>query len=171
MFIEITTIQRFILVLGNTIYSISTVFFSLLLSSGIGSYYSGKINPGTNEHVRILSAIGGLSIIFGFISLRVHLILGLSYPLRVIITFFVVGPIGFLMGMPFPLGIRLLSQSNKEFVNWAWAINGCASVIGSILPLVIALYFGFSLVYIIAGIAYLSSITLILRADKTKFLD
>jgi hypothetical protein len=99
------------------------------------------------------------------------MVLGLSYPLRVIITFFVVGPLGFLMGMPFPLGIRLLSQSNKEFVNWAWAINGCASVIGSILPLIIALYFGFSLVYIIAGIAYILTMTLIIHSDKTKLLD
>jgi predicted membrane-bound spermidine synthase len=165
MFIEITTIQRFILVLGNTIYSISTVFFILLLSSGIGSYYSGKINPGTRQHVIILSTIGGLSIIFGLISPLVHLILGLSYPLRVIMTFFIVGPIGFLMGMPFPLGIRLLSYSNKEFINWAWAINGCASVIGSIVPIIIALYFGFSRVYIIAGITYILTITLILRGE------
>jgi hypothetical protein len=73
---------------------------------------------------------------------------------------------GFLMGMPFPLGIRLLSHSNKEITNWAWAINGCASVIGSILPIIIALYFGFSRVYFMAGISYLLAIMLVLRVDK-----
>jgi hypothetical protein len=161
MFIEITTIQRFILILGNTVYSISSVFFILLLFSGFGSYYSSKINPGSNEHIMIITAIGVSSIVFGFISPLVHLILGLSYIFRLIVTIFMIGPIGFLMGMPFPLGIRLLAQTNKEIINWAWALNGCASVLGSILPIIIALYFGFSRVYVIAGITYLLSIVLV----------
>ena len=168
MFIEITTIQRFILVLGNSIYSISTVFFSLLLSSGIGSYYSVKIKPGTKNHVKILGAIGGISIMFGLISPQVHQVLGFSFPIRVIFTLIIVGPMGFLMGMPFPLGIRLLSQANNELINWAWAINGCASVIGSILPIIMALNFGFSRVYIIAGITYLLTILIVLNTDKIK---
>ena len=168
MFIEITTIQRFILVLGNSIYSISIVFFSLLLSSGIGSYYSGKIKAGTKNHVIILGAIGGISIIFGLFSPQIHQVLGLSFPLRVCFTLFIVGPIGFLMGIPFPLGIRLLSQSNNELINLAWAINGCASVIGSILPIILAFNFGFSRVYILAGTAYLLTTLIILNKNKAK---
>ena len=170
MFIEITTIQSFILILGNTIYSISTVLFGLLLFSGIGSYYSGKIKPGTKNHVIILGAIGGISILFGLISPKVHLVLGLSFPLRVFFTLFIVGPMGFLMGIPFPLGIRLLSRSNKELINWAWAINGCSSVIGTILPIIVALYFGFSRVYLLAGITYLLTILIIIKSEN-KFLS
>lgn len=167
MFIEITMIQKFILILGNTIYSISTVLFSLLLSSGLGSYHSNDITPGKDKHLKILGLIGGISILFGIFSRRIDLILGLSLPLRAIVSFFIIVPLGFLMGMPFPLGIRQLSKSKREIINWAWAINGCASVIGSILPTMIALFSGFSNVYLLAGFCYLLTILMIKREDFT----
>lgn len=163
MFIEITTIQRFILVLGNSVRSISTVFFSLLLSSGLGSYYSGKIDPGSGGHKLVLQALGVLSILFGLSAPLFRLTLALSFSARLLVSFILVMPLGFLMGMPFPLGIRLLSTSDKEYINWAWAINGCASVLGSILPMIIALYIGFSKVYVFAGVTYLATLVLLIR--------
>jgi hypothetical protein len=72
------------------------------------------------------------------------------------------------MGMPFPIGIRLLSDSRKEIISWAWAVNGCASVIGSILTTILALYFGFSTVYLFAGVGYLSTSLVILRNIDRK---
>lgn len=158
MFIEITTVQRFILVLGSSMRSISAVFFSLLLSSGLGSYYSKKIDPGSWEHKMVLQVLGVLSIIYGLIAPLIRLTLELNFSARLMISFIIVLPLGFLMGMPFPLGIRLLSTSNKDYINWAWAINGCASVLGSILPMMIALYFGFSKVYVFAGAMYLATL-------------
>jgi hypothetical protein len=164
MFIEITTVQRFILVLGSSIYSVSAVFFSLLLSSGLGSYYSSKINPGSREHKMILQALGTLSILYGLSAPLIRLTLEMTFSARLLITFITVMPLGFLMGMPFPLGIRLLSTSSKNYINWAWAANGAASVIGSVLPMMVALYFGFSRVYVLAGAMYLA--TLITMAWK-----
>jgi hypothetical protein len=158
MFIEITTVQRFILVLGSSIYSISAVFFSLLLSSGLGSHYSSKIEPGSNGHKIVLQALGVLSILYGLSAPLIGLTLELTFTARLLVSFIIVAPLGFLMGMPFPLGIRLLSLSNKRYINWAWAVNGCASVIGSILPMMMALYFGFSRVYVFAGAIYLATL-------------
>jgi len=32
-----------------------------------------------------------------------------------------------------PTGLRLVESEAKEFMPWAWGINGCASVLGSVL--------------------------------------
>jgi hypothetical protein len=168
MFIEITTIQRFILILGNPAYSISLVLFSLLLSSGLGSYYSNKITPGGKKHLLLLGSIAGLSILYAVLSPFVYYILGQSFVVRILVSILFIFPLGFLMGMPFPIGIRLLSDSRKEIISWAWAVNGCASVIGSILTTILALYFGFSTVYLFAGVGYLSTSLVILRNIDRK---
>jgi hypothetical protein len=116
MFIEITTIQRFILILGNSVYSISFVLFSLLLSSGIGSYFSDKVKPGSMNHVRIIQLLGILSIFYGVVSQLVWLILGLEFSTRILLSFIFIFPLGFLMGIPFPLGIRMHSASEDKFI-------------------------------------------------------
>ena len=155
MFIEISTVQRFILILGNSVHSISVVFFSLLLSSGLGSYYSGRIEPRSRSHRLVLQLLGILSILYGVLSPVIQLTLGLSFAARLLLSFVIIFPLGFLMGMPFPIGVRMHSESEGSFLGWAWAINGCASVLGSILPMTIALYSGFSQIYVVAGALYL----------------
>jgi hypothetical protein len=74
--------------------------------------------------------------------------------LRQVITVLLIAPAGFLMGMPFPLGIRLVGSQWPLFVPWVWCANGCASVLGSILPVIIALSFGFESVLFLAAMLY-----------------
>ena len=38
--IEVALIQKFVLFLGHPIYALTVVIFSLLVSSGLGSYFS-----------------------------------------------------------------------------------------------------------------------------------
>ncbi|OGD44283.1 hypothetical protein A3K69_00485 [Candidatus Bathyarchaeota archaeon RBG_16_57_9] len=161
MFIEITTIQRFILILGNSVYSISMVLFSLLLSSGLGSYYSGRIEPRSRNHMLIIQGLGGLSILYGLIFRLEWALLGLDFGARLLLSFIFIFPLGFLMGMPFPIGIRMHEASGGSFVGWAWAVNGCASVLGSIIPVTMALYLGFPNIYVAAGVLYLLNVLLI----------
>jgi len=63
-------------------------------------------------------------------------------------------PLGFLMGFPFPEGIRLTGRIAPGLVPWAWGVNGCASVLSSILAVMIAVSYGFSAVLLIGGAAY-----------------
>lgn len=164
MFIEISTVQRFILVLGNSVQSIATVFFSLLLSSGLGSYYSGRIEPRSGCHRTALILLGALSILYGVAQPVIQLALGLPFAARLLSAFLMVFPLGFLMGMPFPIGVRMHAGSGGSFLAWAWAVNGCASVLGSIVPMALALYSGFSSIYMLAGALYLLNLALI-RGD------
>ncbi len=163
MFIEIATMQRFILLLSNPTYSISAVIFSLLLASGVGSYLSGWISPVRKGHKLILFTVGVLTILYSLASPIFSFLLGLPLNTRLLATFVIIAPLGLLMGIPFPIGVRMLTDSKKAFIPWAWAVNGCASVLGSILPTILALSFGFSTVLLIAGIVYLGGLLLVLR--------
>ncbi|MFQ6124592.1 MAG: hypothetical protein ACE5R6_08320 [Candidatus Heimdallarchaeota archaeon] len=156
MFIEITLIQRFILFLGHPTYAVSTVLFSLLLSSGGGSYFSGRVKLVDRRGLRfLLLGISTLSLLYIFLSPVFLTFLGLSLATKLLVSFLLIVPLGFVLGMPFPLGIRLLSDSRHVLIPWAWAANGCASVLGSILPVIIALSLGFSTVFVLASLTYL----------------
>jgi len=76
-------------------------------------------------------------------------------PLKIILTFLVTFPLGFLMGFPFPTGIRLLEQQEKKLIPWAWATNAFSSVINSIFALIVAFWGGYNLVLILAAGGYL----------------
>ncbi len=74
--------------------------------------------------------------------------------MRFLLALVFLAPLGFLMGMPFPRGIALLGAGQPRLVPWAWGINGCASVVSSVLASMIALAWGFSAVLAMAGAAY-----------------
>ena len=59
------------------------------------------------------------------------------------------------MGMPFPLALARLKTDAPHLVPWAWAINGCASVLAAILATLLAMTFGTRVVVFIAAALYL----------------
>ena len=136
MFVEITFIQKFILLLGHPLYSISTILFSLLFASGLGSLFSKKL-LGSNLKKKTktgLALCSSLIVVYFFLlPLFYEHFIGLSLPLKTILTFLAVFPLGFFMGFPFPTGIRLLDSGAKNLIPWAWATNAFSSVVGSIL--------------------------------------
>jgi hypothetical protein len=69
------------------------------------------------------------------------------------------------MGMPFPLGLRLLSERNESQVPWAWGINGLFSVISVVLATIIAIELGFVWVMIFAAGAYFSSMIISFKGN------
>jgi hypothetical protein len=64
---------------------------------------------------------------------------------------------GFLMGLPLPMGIKLISQRNKALIPWAWAINASLSVLAPVLAIMIAISAGFNTVLWISALAYLTA--------------
>jgi hypothetical protein len=77
-------------------------------------------------------------------------------------------PIGVLMGVPFPSGMKLLAGEDDRLIAWAWAINGCASVIASVVAALLALSSGFSLVMFLGAGSYLLATIIILLADRRR---
>jgi ABC-type Mn2+/Zn2+ transport system permease subunit len=63
-------------------------------------------------------------------------------------------PLGILLGVPFSYGLRVLERSFPHLTPWAWAINGCSSVIGSVATVVVSMNFGFAAVLWTATVVY-----------------
>jgi hypothetical protein len=78
----------------------------------------------------------------------------LSDPLRIAGSIVLIAPLGFAMGMPFPLGLARLATSAGSLMPWAWGINACASVVAAILATVLAIHFGFAVVIVLAVVLY-----------------
>ena len=73
---------------------------------------------------------------------------------RVSLAVAVTGLHGFFLGMPFPTGVRIMGQHRQRLIPWGWAMNSYATVIGSVLSVLIAMSLGFSAVYLMAAGAY-----------------
>jgi hypothetical protein len=152
MLIEIVLMQRFILFLDHPLYAASAVIGSLLVSSACGSYVSTKLELKAawkiGRHLLWLVLVLALYALF----LPRMLAAGIGHPLiiRAVMAIALNSVLGFLMGFPFPVGIRRLGQSFASLVPWAYCANSSASVIGSAFAVLIALEFGFTWVMVIA---------------------
>lgn len=159
MLLEISFIQKFILYLTNPAYSTSIIIFSFLFFSGLGSFYSRRIEKNyVNALKTIIFTLCGLLIIYQFVLPYVfNTTLQYSLLVRILITLGLIFPLGFLMGLPFPLGIRLVNstEQGKELIPWLWATNSFCSIIASVSAVIIAIFFGFKVVAILAASIYL----------------
>ncbi len=156
MFIEVSLIQRMILPLENPPYAASAVILSLLVSSGMGGMMSARIVA--LKSGRILVFLAGLIVLYVLtIPWTVGLISHFSLPVKLMLVFVIIAPMGLLMGIPFPLGMSLLGRTDPNLIPWAWAVNGCLSVVSPVLAVMIALASGFSMVLLIGAALYLSA--------------
>ncbi len=176
--IETLLIQRFVLFLGHPVYALSVILSVLLISSGIGSLLSGRMNI-TLRRKLLLSL--GLIIIMSFVYAYLltplfNSFLYASLPFRILITILLLIPLGMFMGVPFPTGITALrgrlNKGDKEqaevLLPHAWLLNAYASVLGSVLCLILAMILGFRSVIIIAGFIYLIALLCSSSLDKAQ---
>ncbi|MCB0747534.1 MAG: hypothetical protein KDC90_08725 [Ignavibacteriae bacterium] len=149
MVLEIALLQKFILYLGSPTIALSILLGSLLVGMGIGSFFGGKIYP--DNIIKRLKLITGLTVITGVILFIVHpLILNplLIYGLvvRAFVSFVLLLPFGFFLGIPFPTSIQILKQKNlKQYIPWMYGVNGIFSVLGSVSAVILSMIFGFTL--------------------------
>jgi hypothetical protein len=158
MLVEISTIQRFILFLGQPVLSLSALLFSLLVGAGIGSIYSGRF---ASEKIPRVIAVVSLSIvavllIYAFsLSFILEQLLGLGLVVRLLVTAALLTPLGFIMGFIFPSGLRLLKEMKMEdYIPWMWGINGIGSVLGSAMTIVVAISLGFTEALLLGAACY-----------------
>jgi hypothetical protein len=160
MVVEIALLQRFTLFLGHPSYSLLVILFSLLLSTAGGAYVSSRFPLEKLSTVMLVS--GGLLAVlacvagFAYPPLLASLI-GLSITARILLTVVLVAPSGVLMGAMIPSIIRRLANVNAQLVPWGWGINGATSVVGTVLATVIAIYFGFTVTFLVGAATYLAA--------------
>jgi hypothetical protein len=159
LFVEIPLLQQFILFLGHPAYAMTSVLFALLLFSGLGSAYARRLEAGTAMSLS-RALVGVVVLALGYaLGLRVLFATALRLPLlgRVVVAVLAIAPLGFLMGLPFPGGIRRLEAKSSWRIPWAWGINGAVSVVASVLAALLALSFGFTFVLISGALCYVGA--------------
>ena len=130
----------------------------MLICSGAGSYLSSKIKGSKKNLIFICGSIFTVLISYKFLLTPVlQSTIGFEFFLKAVIAFLLIAVPSFLMGMPFPIGLKIISAENKSLAAWAWGINGSSSVASSVLVVVLALEFGFATVILIAALAYLTA--------------
>ena len=157
LFIEIAFIQKFILILHHPLYAITVVLSTFLLAAGAGSHFSAKLSRSAKKSVIMLPiaviSLLGISYSLSFESIAGFL-LKTGYLNRYMFSILLIAPLGFCMGMPFPMALAKISQSAPALIPWIWGINGCASVISAILATLIAMQFGFTVLIFLAIALY-----------------
>jgi spermidine synthase len=180
MFVEIAFIQKFILFLHHPLYAVAVVLCAFLVFAGLGSLVSArwrnKYEASTSDTpaprwrlnqipgIWISGAIGALAVFYmlvlpGLFSELNYLPGAFKLPVSVLL----IAPLAFLMGMPFPLGLEVVSSKFPSWIPWAWGINGCASVVSAILATLLAIHLGFVVVVAVAVVLYVVAAVVLLR--------
>jgi hypothetical protein len=155
--VEVVLIQRLHLYLGHPVYSLAVTLVSLLAFSGLGSACTTRWTHARLARSVIAACAAALLLIVaydGFWPFFLSQTLGMSLTWRVALAVLSLLPIGIVMGMPYPLGLRAVSGEHPDGLPWVWAVNAAASVLGSILAFALAMALGFRMVFLLGGLCY-----------------
>jgi hypothetical protein len=168
IFFEVTLIQRLTLFLGYPTYSLTVTLMSILIFTGVGAFLSDRLK----DHAARLAP----TLVVAITALTAFYLVGLtpltnallSWPLaaRILVALAVLAPLGVCLGMFMPLGLGAVARTTehrREYVAWGWAVNGFASVIGSVLSTMLAMTYGFGVVLTLAWGIYLIALALLPR--------
>jgi hypothetical protein len=156
-------IQKLSVFFGGPAYSMAVTLFALLVFSGLGSRLSQRLSRSN------LAAIAGMIVWLlavqvlelCFLNLAVPALLVLPHGWRCAVAIAAIGPLGLLMGMPFPTLLAKTGEASPALVPWAWGVNACATVVGSVLATMISLELGFNITWLLAMSMYLVVLTVV----------
>jgi hypothetical protein len=173
--VEIGELQRLIIFLGHPVYSITVVLFSMLFASGIGSAVSGRLQGlgcntsrlGRGRIIITMALLVALLIVVIFAQPRVLAAYEFgTISTRIFVSLIFLLPLGFIMGLPFPMGMRLAATQNPLHSPWFWAINGAMSVVASVLSVCISISLGFTATLIVGLLFYVLASFFLLVLDS-----
>ncbi len=167
MAIEITILQKLMVFLGGPVYSMAVTLFSLLVFCGVGSFLAKRLTSDNLARRGVTIIIVLDVLVLALIWALNHVIpelMGYGRAARCIIAVLMLMPVGLLMGMPFPTGIRMAERCDPELVPWGWCVNAIATVLSSIAAILLAMFVGLSAVAYGALAVYLIALLAMLRA-------
>jgi spermidine synthase len=154
--IEFVFIQIFMKLIGSPLYTSSIVIFMLLFSAGIGSFTTRKLNitPVNRWQLPFLGVLVMVLLLLLVYPYVFNFFLASPLLIRILVACVLIFPLGFFLGMPFPLGILTLEHLPRGAVAWAWGMNGLFTVIGGLAGVVLSITWGFQVTLLIASFQY-----------------
>ncbi len=142
--VQMSMIQKLVLLLGHPTYALTVVIFSMLVASGAGSYWSRRLVAGSER--RLQNVLWVIAVLLGALAFLAPMAIHASGQLplfaRLAVAVLLIAPPAFFMGVPFPCGLSFLEQWRPAAVRWAWSLNAAASVLGSAGAIFCAIYLG-----------------------------
>ena len=127
---------------------------------------------GTRNLIFVIVGITALGVLYATsLAPMIYSVIAQPFEIKTIIAVGILAPIGFLMGMPMPTGMRLVKTHSPKYVPWMWAINGAFSVFGAILSVVIAILSGSSWAMILGISIYFIALGLSLTWKKKSLSE
>src|ERR671910_1930162 len=169
--------QQFLLLLGTPIMALTVILFSILLSSGIGAYLSGKLfykSPYKAVVVSIPLLVGIVLAYYGFLQGIIDSSIIMQLPQRIMLTFALLSPAGLLMGFQFPSITRMASMHSNQGehtdgnITLLWGINVIASVIATVLTAISSMVIGFNGNLLLGAGLYLGALASAIAAAKLR---
>lgn len=149
LFVEIVLIERFTFFLNDPALAFALVLSAMLIASGLGSAFSSRFVPRPRAGIRLACGLAAtLAAASGLLLPRLlDLALAWPDPAKLALAVCVAAPLGFCMGMPFPLALSTYRGARSPFIPWAWSVNGALSVVATPLANILAVSFGYSIVF------------------------
>jgi spermidine synthase len=167
LFVEIAFLHRFSLFLGHPLAAFSVTLAGLLVSAGLGSGAAKRVAARCRQAAVALAValIVGLGVVYAVaLPPLFDGLMGLPLAAKMAVAIGLLAPLGFVMGLPFPLGLGRVSECAPSLVPWAWGINGCASVVAAVTASLLAMHVGFTAVLALALGLYTATPLLINRS-------
>jgi hypothetical protein len=166
--IELALLQKLILLMGNPTMTFALLLFTLLMSSGAGSLLSSRIAKNNMKNlVFVIGGIAGLGILYVlFLTPIIYSTIAEPFEVKAAVSIAILAPIGFLMGMPLPTGMRLLKVHRPDYIPWMWAVNGAFSVLGAVLAIALGIMYGSSLAMVLGILIYLIALGISFASKK-----
>lgn len=157
MLSEIALIQRLSVFLGHPVYALGIILFTLILSTGVGSLLSEKIDI-TKKSFVVLSILTAVVIIAEMFLLKFVFAKFINHEIypKIAISVLLIFPLGILFGCFFPTGMRLVKNISGSETPWYWALNGIFGVFCSALAIFVSIYGGISINFYLAACCYLA---------------
>ncbi len=156
LLVEISFVQKYVLLLGYPTYSLSVTIFSLLVFAALGAWLSQRFWARPRSFLPALLALTVALVVLETLALPAlrEGMLAASLPARIGVTVLLQLPLGTCLGMYFPTGVHILGSREPRLVPWAWAVNGVGSVVASVLAVILGMAIGFSGVALVAAGVY-----------------
>ena len=165
--IQAVSIQRLSLFLGQPAYAFQVILFSMLVFSGLGSFITGRFSDERKMVKRVLALLLLVALVYVVgLSPLIYYLMPNPIPTKVVYSVLLLSPLYLLMGMPFPLGLRIVSKEVEKDVIWMYAVNGGGSVMGSIIGMILAFSFGFSYAFLAGVLIYAGAFTIVMVAFR-----
>lgn len=157
--VQVGLIQKLVLFLGHPTYALTVVIFSMLVFSGLGSFWSRRLTQASDQRLRVIcvtvaALVALIAVTAAPLTAR---LVGLPLAVKIILAVLLIAPAGFVMGIPFPAGLARMEQWHRPSVRWAWSLNAAASVLGSGSAIFLALYIGLRGTLLTGGALYLAA--------------